>query len=728
MTVCLYSWKITLRRTGLLLLLVWMTSLAATAQKPATPQASPRPHLPAVEDETSYAKPSALPAVRVVTPSTTLAPTPVPIGRKTTSPEETRKAIWEAFALKDYKRVLALCKELQQESPGDTMAHLYQRMAQDRQAEDQKNLQGKQPYKGLQLLAPAPNKSATAGSTEPLAQAAALSATPAPPTTASKVAAAPATPAAARPAPQAQSTRPLGNKAPRVNASVPPSAPRRIAPRPVVIPQLQPMLSGIKFQYYITGCIVGMLILMILLIFMIRRHAAKKEESGPAPQAGFQRETPPTVFPHKESMAFDVPEEPITDEDLKFDLEPASSFEPFAPAQDDHNLSEEPAPKPLAPAEEPSPFANLFSTDPEDEPTVPAAAMDARPAPVSDSDRFAFEEEESAPPPASAPSAETRIPFKDLMSIDQEEQSPPTPPKPDVEELVFPLLGDLDSVIEHGTAQETGHTDLLQFGPEDQFQPLESEPAEDAAPATPFIPAPEPEPIRFHELETSGPEGVPASPPNGQAADEPKATTPQEEPASPLTIERFVAIKDSDPELAETQPFEPGRFEAFNKPEAESPSEVTRTSWMDQEGGPTFDLPLMDEAEPTGEQTQPPAMRDEFQAFHPDETVPIQVTEEPAEKTLVSQEPTQEPSLADVIDEDDPEAETQVSKQDANGGGVDLFDKEYNKGLSDFETGLWAGAVHHLSIAAALRPDVKEVKETLREARRKRKEELGTHL
>ena len=59
--------------------------------------------------------------------------------------------------------------------------------------------------------------------------------------------------------------------------------------------------------------------------------------------------------------------------------------------------------------------------------------------------------------------------------------------------------------------------------------------------------------------------------------------------------------------------------------------------------------------------------------------------------------------------------------------GEDLFEQEYHQGLADFEAGQWGGAVHHLSIAAALRPESHEVKERLREARRRRKGDMESY-
>ena len=56
----------------------------------------------------------------------------------------------------------------------------------------------------------------------------------------------------------------------------------------------------------------------------------------------------------------------------------------------------------------------------------------------------------------------------------------------------------------------------------------------------------------------------------------------------------------------------------------------------------------------------------------------------------------------------------------------DLFDREARMGDVDFANANWAGAVHHFSIAAALRPEAQEIKERLREARRMRKDAQGS--
>ncbi|MEN6625545.1 MAG: hypothetical protein ABFD69_04870 [Candidatus Sumerlaeia bacterium] len=94
-------------------------------------------------------------------------------------------------------------------------------------------------------------------------------------------------------------------------------------------------------------------------------------------------------------------------------------------------------------------------------------------------------------------------------------------------------------------------------------------------------------------------------------------------------------------------------------------------------------------------------------AVHEDETLVLDDAE-----TMIDQSTAISPSLP--VDGGSPE--------NGSGGSDDLFSREYHKGMSDFVISNWAGAVHHLSIAAALRPSAVEVKEKLREARKRRKE------
>lgn len=102
---------------------------------------------------------------------------------------------------------------------------------------------------------------------------------------------------------------------------------------------------------------------------------------------------------------------------------------------------------------------------------------------------------------------------------------------------------------------------------------------------------------------------------------------------------------------------------------------------------------------------------EEFQAFHSGETVTVNISEEAkVEETQISAEP--------------PLAAKEAKKVDALDSSDDVFEREYKQGIKDTEAFNWVGAIHHLSIAAALRPGAMEVKERLREARRMRAKEL----
>ncbi len=59
--------------------------------------------------------------------------------------------------------------------------------------------------------------------------------------------------------------------------------------------------------------------------------------------------------------------------------------------------------------------------------------------------------------------------------------------------------------------------------------------------------------------------------------------------------------------------------------------------------------------------------------------------------------------------------------EETKGEQHQLFEQESRLGLEEFEKENWDQAVHHLSIAATLRPEIQEIREHLRVARRRRK-------
>lgn len=96
-----------------------------------------------------------------------------------------------------------------------------------------------------------------------------------------------------------------------------------------------------------------------------------------------------------------------------------------------------------------------------------------------------------------------------------------------------------------------------------------------------------------------------------------------------------------------------------------------------------------------------PEHREGVQVFHKDETVRVDVEDKDAEETI-------DPRMA----------ETSTGSAPAH---EEPFEREQRIGMDAFKQARWDQAVHHLSIAAALRPEASEVKENLRRARRMRK-------
>lgn len=78
-----------------------------------------------------------------------------------------------------------------------------------------------------------------------------------------------------------------------------------------------------------------------------------------------------------------------------------------------------------------------------------------------------------------------------------------------------------------------------------------------------------------------------------------------------------------------------------------------------------------------------------------------------------------------------PEAETVApnaeTTESPSTSGDDPFDREYERGQNAIRQEDWDKAVHHLSIAVALRPEAADVRDELRHARKMRKEQRSTN-
>jgi hypothetical protein len=138
------------------------------------------------------------------------------------------------------------------------------------------------------------------------------------------------------------------------------------------------------------------------------------------------------------------------------------------------------------------------------------------------------------------------------------------------------------------------------------------------------------------------------------------------------------------------------------------PTARTRPSFDDGEEPPA-PPPSGDETIEANEES-----RVEFKSFRSDDLVSVDLTDEAPDdedQTIASAPAVETESPGHVPTQ----ASDQVELAD-NG----LFDGEYREGLAELAGGNWTSAVHHLSIAAALKPDHPEVREKLREARRGR--------
>jgi hypothetical protein len=89
----------------------------------------------------------------------------------------------------------------------------------------------------------------------------------------------------------------------------------------------------------------------------------------------------------------------------------------------------------------------------------------------------------------------------------------------------------------------------------------------------------------------------------------------------------------------------------------------------------------------------------------------------------IADQPTQ-PSRESIVDgeaSETIESSEFVPEPGADAVSEDLFDREKREGETCLQHQDWNGAVHHLSVASALRPDQAGIKEMLREARRMRR-------
>jgi hypothetical protein len=202
--------------------------------------------------------------------------------------------------------------------------------------------------------------------------------------------------------------------------------------------------------------------------------------------------------------------------------------------------------------------------------------------------------------------------------------------------------------------------------------------------------------------------------------------------------------KEPAPEAAETRGGFASGIEDGIEPSA-NPMAQTRTSW-DESSAPPDEATVGQTVEIEDDLPSVGGMdSNRLQAFHADETVDLRQEEIDPEQTLESTQSAfagrggavDEADVEDVgevtmsspsylttppVEADAPESADAPGEERTNEG--DLFDREWRIGIESYEQSNWAAAVHHLSVAAALRPDAMAVKEKLREARRQRRQQM----
>lgn len=292
-----------------------------------------------------------------------------------------------------------------------------------------------------------------------------------------------------------------------------------------------------------------------------------------------------------------------------------------------------------------------------------------------------------APPATEEPaSAKTRSP------IDLEEWTRPVPPAPRAEELTdLPSFADetpipIERITETTGRVEVSHTDTP--APWDSKSATETDIPMLAEPPAP----PEPEIFRHNDP------GYSAGATGGLPLDEIPDPEGADTDAATLRPPKGLKISELDTQF---------EIEGLG-----TVGEQTKTSYDLSAAGRSAES----ESGVTGggAGSTPGDAGGGVQVFHQDETVQLHL-----EDTMGAESRPMIP-----ISPETPRVDTQTSPsyETSGGGHPDPFEKEQQFGMLAFKEARWDQAVHHLSIAAALRPEALDVKEHLRRARRMRKE------
>lgn len=674
------------------------------------------------------------------TPARTAAPSDVPY-------EQMREAVRRAFLMRRYERVLELSEQLEQNYPDHEISRYYRASARMRLQRQRDLEQGKeQPYRRLSDALP----ERTLDISEPSGEEPAVS--PAGPSGES------ASPA--QPDEQSIPQEQAGER--QVAAASTPQPIRRQAP---VVPPVQGG-DGMQLQMILTLIIVGVGVLMALMVVSLwivgRRREATAAE-GPAGGLEYQDRPEPESDVFASPSVATSPSEPVPSQAESSADQSEDLFGPTSPTAESWD---EVSPEELfgAEQEEPTQGSGLVETtehrDVDGDQDASEEDLDASEASRNPEETtFEFEQDEpeitldDQPAGREVYTEPSRMAEADAQQMAEEDdtfrlpstgQADEEPDQSPAETTDLPTVESepLESApsAEQRSGADAGLDELS--GPEDPQGPLQLEGLDDVI-----------------ELESSEPEAEEQRRPEEDQSgtfdlvDLPEADVPSdsgaEDSLSPVTLpedrledsldlapESYQTETRIDPEMErQEETFTTDREEEPRSPASPSGTDQTASSWEEyaqadtEQMGPE-DLPSFED---TPEASATPETDSEYRVFHSDETVQIapgaenamtgaeegqqddQAPEVAADQTRVSELPPEH-----VAESTDPgEASLQERPPDSGRTGA-LFDREYGQGCEAFDHQDWDRAIHHLSIAAALRPDAAEVKAHLREARRHR--------
>lgn len=521
--------------------------------------------------------------------------------------------------------------------------------------------------------------------------------------------------------------RPLEERSPEAAAAAP--APATPADEPRSPRGSSPLLMVAGF--------IGLIVALAAIVAVFRRKGGSREpEPEPQPQPSAATEEPAeegdTEFAIQDTLASEA---------MGAELEgvPESLEQREAPPADTSIVRD---PFESLMGKEPEPAEELTETQvapPEGEPADSAPDVAslgeqsrAEPEPVDSAPDLASLGEQSQAEPERTRATEGEIPAPLAQ--------PPSPADEPAKEPAFDTWG-------HEIDQSEGNLDLPTSSGESEAHEAEADFGDvsfgEASDADELIQIPE----LAAEPEEPEPGHVdpppPIEPPTGQPSESSvelsgaRGESHIDFSASEYDFEEESGAGTPGPDLsafAESQsgidlpPARPAATDSGKEAATEEAASASESDLDDTVGAPEIDADdivkvIGTEDDETGDQpTKPSSFNREFgegedakplgeiQEFHEGETIRVSLARVEGDETLKpGEEPGEERDSGDITATAPPSV------------SADPFDKEKDLGLRAFEREEWDRAVHHLSIAAALRPDAQEVKERLRKARRERR-------